>query len=98
MIVEAFKAGTRKDAKAMKIGVKKLQQKLNNTKDKLMMEIQSGGFRIDVHLKITCAIPRVRKILSKLLRIEMENYHIIMTMGMYQIEPPWISVCLIQTY
>jgi hypothetical protein len=44
------------------------------------------------------AILRVRKIPSKLLRIEMENYHIIMTMGMYQIEPPWISICLIQTY
>jgi hypothetical protein len=29
-----------------------------------------------------------RKILLKLLRIEMENYHIIMTMGMYRIEPP----------
>jgi hypothetical protein len=38
------------------------------------------------------AIPRVRKILSKLLRIEMENYHIIMTMGMYRIEPPWVSI------
>jgi hypothetical protein len=35
-----------------------------------------SGFRIYVRLKITCAIPRVRKILSKLLRIEMENYHI----------------------
>jgi hypothetical protein len=33
MIVEA--------SKAMKIRVKKLQQKLNNTKDKLMIEIQS---------------------------------------------------------
>jgi hypothetical protein len=33
-----------------------------------------GGFRIDVRLKITRAIPCVRKILSKLLRIEMENY------------------------
>jgi hypothetical protein len=35
---------------------------------------------------------------SKLLRIEMENYHIIMTMGMYRIEPPWVSICLIHTY
>jgi hypothetical protein len=33
-----------------------------------------------------------RKILSKLLRIEMENYHIIMTMGMYRIKPPWILI------
>jgi hypothetical protein len=41
VIVEASKAETRKDAKAMKIGVKKLQQKSNNTKDKLMIEIQS---------------------------------------------------------
>jgi hypothetical protein len=40
-IVEASKAETRKDAKAMKLRVKKLQQKLNNTKDKLMIEIQS---------------------------------------------------------
>jgi hypothetical protein len=39
-----------------------------------------------------------RKILLKLLRIEIENYHIIMTMGIYRIEPPWILVCLIQTY
>jgi hypothetical protein len=35
---------------------------------------------------------------KQILRIEMENYHIIMTMGMYRIEPPWIMVCLIQTY
>jgi hypothetical protein len=35
---------------------------------------------------------------SKILRIEMETNHIIMTMGMYQIEPPWVSICLIQTY
>jgi hypothetical protein len=33
-----------------------------------------------------------RKILLKLLRIEMENYHIIMTMGMYRIEPPWVPI------
>jgi hypothetical protein len=33
-----------------------------------------------------------RKILKKLLRIEIENCHIIMTMGMYRIEPPWISI------
>jgi hypothetical protein len=36
--------------------------------------------------------------LGKLLRIEMENYHIIMTMGMYRIKPPWVSICLIHTY
>jgi hypothetical protein len=36
------------------------------------------------------AISRVRKIILKLLRIEMETNHIIMTMGMYQIEPPWV--------
>jgi hypothetical protein len=35
---------------------------------------------------------------SKILRIEMETNHIIMTMGIYQIEPPWVSICLIQTY
>jgi hypothetical protein len=34
----------------------------------------------------------------KLLRIEMETNHIIMTMGIYRIEPPWVSICLIQTY
>jgi hypothetical protein len=68
------------------------------------MEFTSSGgdmvdaFRMDVRLKITRAIPRVRKILSKLSRIEMENYHIIMTMEMYQIEPPWASICLIHTY
>jgi hypothetical protein len=33
-----------------------------------------------------------RKILFKLLRIEMENYHIIMAMGMYRIEPPWVLI------
>ena len=42
--------------------------------------------------------PRDKENSSKLLRIEMENYHIIMKMGMYWIEPPWISICLIQTY
>jgi hypothetical protein len=40
-IAEASKAETRKDAKAMKLRVKKLQQKLTNTKDQLMIEIQS---------------------------------------------------------
>jgi hypothetical protein len=40
-IAEASKAKTRKDAKAMKLGVKKLQQKLTNTKDQLMIEIRS---------------------------------------------------------
>jgi hypothetical protein len=44
------------------------------------------------------AIPRVRKILKKLLRIEIENYHIIMTMGIHSIEPPWLPIWLIQTY
>jgi hypothetical protein len=81
-------------------------------KENFQGEELNGVFRMDVGLEImfrsrcacyTCnfaygAIPRVRKILSKLLRIEMENYHIIMTMGMYRIEPPWILVCLIQTY
>jgi hypothetical protein len=38
------------------------------------------------------------KFLFKLLRTEMENYHIIMTMGLYRIEPTWISICLIHTY
>ena len=28
----------------------------------------------------------------------MENYHINMKMGMYSIEPPWISVYLIKAY
>jgi cell division septum initiation protein DivIVA len=40
-IAEASKAETRKDAKAMKAGLKKLQQKLTNTKDRLVIEIQS---------------------------------------------------------
>jgi hypothetical protein len=40
-ITEASKAKTRQDAKAMKLGVKKLQQKLTNTKDQLMIQIQS---------------------------------------------------------
>jgi hypothetical protein len=34
----------------------------------------------------------------KLLRIEIENYPIIMTMGMYRIKSPWISLWLIHTY
>jgi hypothetical protein len=34
----------------------------------------------------------------KLLRIEIENYPIIMTMGMYRIKPPWVSICSIHTY
>jgi thiol:disulfide interchange protein len=38
---ESSKAETRQDAKAMKLGVKKLQQKLTNTKDQLMIQIQS---------------------------------------------------------
>ena len=42
--------------------------------------------------------PRDKKNSSKLLRIEMENYPIIMRMGMYWIEPPWISICSIHTY
>jgi hypothetical protein len=41
-IAAVSKADTRQDAiKAMKLGVKKLQQKLTNTKDQLMIEIQS---------------------------------------------------------
>jgi hypothetical protein len=40
-IAEASKAETIKDAKAMKAGVKKLQQKLTNTKDKLAIKLQS---------------------------------------------------------
>jgi hypothetical protein len=40
-ITEASKSETRKDAKAMKAGLKKLQQKLTNTKDRLVIEIQS---------------------------------------------------------
>jgi hypothetical protein len=39
-----------------------------------------------------------RKIPKIFLRIEVERYHISMTMGMYRIEPPWASICLIQTY
>jgi hypothetical protein len=39
-IATAFRVETRKDVKAMKLGAKKLQQKLNNTKDKIMTEIQ----------------------------------------------------------
>jgi hypothetical protein len=60
-----------------------------------------GVLRMEVHICERArrrAIPCVRKILSKLLRIEMENYHIIMTMGMYRIEPTWVSICLIHTY
>ena len=40
-IAEASKAETIKDAKAMKAGLKKLQQKLTDTKDRLVIEIQS---------------------------------------------------------
>jgi hypothetical protein len=61
----------------------------------------NGILRMEVHIcerERRRAIPRVRKILSKLLRIEMENYHIIMTMGMCRIEPPWVLICLIHTY
>jgi hypothetical protein len=84
----------------------------NNEVTNTIREYIHGVFQMDVGLEITfqsrcvcytcnyaySAIPRVRKILSKLLRIEIETNHIIMTMGMYQIEPPWVSICLIHTY
>jgi hypothetical protein len=63
--------------------------------------IEAGMFRVQLgyfeRAGLSSRYP-FRKILSKLLRIKMENYHIIMTMGMYRIEPPWVSICLIQTY
>jgi hypothetical protein len=39
-MITAARIETRKDAKAMKLGTKKLEQKLNSTKDKIMTEIQ----------------------------------------------------------
>jgi hypothetical protein len=57
-----------------------------------------GVLRLEVGVFITCAIPRIRKILLKLLRIEMETNHIIMAMGIHSIEPPWASIYLMHTY
>jgi hypothetical protein len=45
--------------------------------------------RVTMH---TARYLATRKILKIFLRIEIENYHIIMTMGMYRIEPPWVSI------
>jgi hypothetical protein len=63
-------------------------------------------FFLSFRLSCTCytcnyaysAIPCVRRILLKLLRIEVETNHIIMTMGIHSIKPPWVPICLIQTY
>jgi hypothetical protein len=73
----------------------------------VMLNKLIGGFWMDVRLKITfrlrCACYTCNYLqrdnsrqgkFMKLLRIEIENYPIIMTMGMYRIEPPWISICL----
>jgi hypothetical protein len=63
--------------------------------------INAGVLRMEVHICERArrrVIHRIRKVPSKLSRIEIENYHIIMTMGMYRIEPPWVSICLIHTY
>ena len=41
---------------------------------------------------------RQGKFFWKLLGFEMENYPIIITMGMYWIEPPWITIYLTKAY
>ena len=47
---------------------------------------------------LICAIGSRQENSFKLLRVEMENYHINMKMGMYWIEPPWVSIYLTKAY
>jgi hypothetical protein len=55
------------------------------------------GARVTHVTMLTARYLATRNILENI-KNQVENYHIIMTMGMYRIEPPWVSICLIQTY
>ena len=57
-----------------------------------------GHSRLNFLIQIICAMARDKENSFKLLSIEMENYHINMTMGMYWNEPPWVSLYLTYAY
>jgi hypothetical protein len=64
-----------------------------------LVEVVSGSnyvccvLRLDVNVFEHVRYLALGKFLKISLRIEIETNHIIMTMGMYQIESPWVSIC-----
>jgi hypothetical protein len=75
------------------------QQPLGRFRVKLrFFERFNRGARVTRVTMPTARYLATRKILKIFLKIEIENYHFSMTMGMYRIGPPWMSICLIQTY